>query len=276
MKSTVAPYETAAWCVRINCVGGNVYRLTSYPFDLVMSNSQIYKTDSGYQQSAYQATNSLAASVIDIEGVAGVLGISRDMIASGLFDGARVYIFKCNWLAPVEDAEPLSAGWFGKVRLSDERYTVECMQLVEALNESQAVTVTPGCRHTFGSPDCGKNLAPLTVTGTLTSVTSAAVFSDSTRSESAGYFSAGTIRFTSGPNAGLELIEVKTHSAGGVIETHEPFYFLPSVGDAYTLTPGCAKTRPACKTWSNILNFGGFPEVPLSSTYTQVGGRYES
>jgi hypothetical protein len=124
---------------------------------------------------------------------------------------------------------------------------------------------------------CGVSLAANTVTGTLTSVTSASVFTSSARTEAADTFGAGTIKFTSGPNAGLKALEIKSF-AGGVITTFEPFYYLPVVGDAYSMVRGCRKRLSDCQAAgtapgivSNVANFGGFPWIPTGSTYSQVG-----
>ena len=103
MKSTVAPYQTSATCVRIECLNGVTVRLTDYPYDLVMSNAAVYKTDYGYQPTAFTASSAFSPSAIDIDGICAVGGVTRDQLASGVFDNARVYIFKCNFLAPVED-----------------------------------------------------------------------------------------------------------------------------------------------------------------------------
>lgn len=272
MKSIVAPYETATWCVRIECVGGLVMRLTTYPYDLTMSNATVYAADSGYGASAYQASSGFSPSAIDLEGFVGS-GIERDQIASGLFDNARVYVFKCNYLSPVEDYEEVTAGFFGKTTLRDDRYQVEGMALSDALNQSVGRAYTPGCSWTFGDAKCGKNLAPLTVTGALTSVTSNHSFRDSARTEAADYFVGGTLRFTSGENAGNKALEIKAYAADGTITTHEPFYFLPSVTDAYVLIPGCRKRLSDCITWHGSADpFGGFPHMSTESAYVSRGG----
>jgi len=111
----------------------------------------------------------------------------------------------------------------------------------------------------------------------LTSVTSASVFTASARTEAADTFGAGTIQFTSGPNAGLKALEIKSF-AGGVITTFEPFYTLPVAGNAYSMVRGCRKRLSDCQArWngsgivSNVANFGGFPWIPTGSTYAQVG-----
>lgn len=277
MKTTVAPFDTLAICLRIVCTNGTTIRVTRYPRDLVMSNGQVYVTGSGFDFTGYQATNGFSPSAIDLEGILGFAGISREMVASGVLDGARAYLFACDYLNPVEDYEPIVASFLGQATLTDVGYRFEEMALIDALNQSVGRTYKPQCDKVFGSQTvagCKVALGPLTVTGTLTAVTSSNQFSDSTRAEAADYFTLGTIVFTSGPNVGLKALEIKSHAAGGVFETYEPFYYTPQVGDAYMLIPGCRKRLEDCRDkWNNVLNFGGFPTVPTSSVYSQIGSR---
>ncbi len=272
MKSTVAPYATAAWCVRIECTNGTIVRLTSYPHDLTMSNATVYKTDYGYEPTAFSASSSMSPSAIDLEGIVAAAGISRDALASGVFDNARVYVFKTNFLSPVEDYEEVAAGFFGKATLMDDHYRIEGMSLIDALNQAVGSIYQAACPRTLGDAGCTVNLAAITVTGSLTSVTSSSVVRDSSRSEAADWFGAGTIHFTSGANAGLKPLEVKDYAANGTVTTFEPFYYAPAIGDAYVLVPGCRKREADCRDkFANIINFFGFTRIPTSSTYTKFG-----
>lgn len=275
MKTTVAPFETLAICLRIVCTNGTTIRVTRYPRDLVMSNGQVYLTGSGFDFTGYEATNGFSPSAIDLDGILGYAGVSRAAVASGVFDGARAYLFACNYLSPVEDYEPITASLLGKATLTRNGYRFEEMALVDALNQTVGKTYTPACPKRFGGQEyagCKINLAAITVTGTLTAVTSQSLLRDAARGEAADYFAYGTLQFTSGANAGLKPLEIKRHEADGTFETFEPFYYLPAVGDAYTLIPGCRKRLQDCRDkWGNVVNFGGFPNMPTSSVYSQIG-----
>lgn len=272
MKTTVAPYQTAALCVRIVCTNGLVVRLTTYPFDLIMSNATVYKTDSGYEATAYNAGTTFAASAIDIEGFVGVAGITRAQIASGLFDGARVYILKCDFLNPVEDYEQITCGLFGKTELMDDRYRIEGMALIDALNQTTGITYTALCQRTFGDAGCGIDLSTIDVTGAVTHVTSSSVIRDSSRGEAADYFTNGSIQFTSGQNAGLKPLTIRAYAADGTITTHEGFYYTPQVGDTFVMIPGCRKRKVDCQAWNNVPNAMAFWDMPTNGQYAQIGG----
>lgn len=272
MKSIVAPYETAAWCVRIECLNGLTVRLTSYPHDLTMSNATVYKTDYGYDLTAFSASSGFSPSAMDLEGIAAIGGVTRDALASGVFDNACVYIFKTSFLAPVEDYEEVAAGFFGKTTLMDDAYRIEGMSLVDALNQTVGSIYQAACPRTLGDAGCQVNLAAITVTGTLTSVTNSSVVRDSARTEAADWFGSGTIHFTSGQNTGLKPLEVKDYAANGTVTTFESFYYAPAIGDAYVLVPGCRKREADCRDkFANIINFFGFTRIPTSSTYTRFG-----
>ena len=272
MKVTVAPYETAVTCVRIVCTNGLTVCLTAYPYDLTMSNGQVYKTDYGYEPTSFSASSAFSPSAIDLDGIVSVYGINRDTLASGVFDNARVYIFKCNFLAPVEDYEEIASGFFGKSERIDNRYRIEGLGLVDAFNQTVGSVYTASCQRTYGSPACGINLASVTVTGTLTGVTSNRVVRDSSRGEATDWFGAGKIHFTSGQNVGLKPLEIKSYSADGTITTFDPFYYAPSIGDAYVMVKGCRRREADCIAQGNIINFFGFTRIPAGSTYATIGG----
>ena len=280
MKTTVADYRTRVECLRIVPVTGSQIYLTDHPRDLLMG-GHTYLSTAGYEFTGLSSTAGFSPATIDTTGIAGASGVSRAAVASGLFDGARCYVFATSWANPVEDEEPIVCGIFGKAELMDDRYHISGVSLIDALNQTVGQTYGAQCPKTFCGTEyagCGVSLAANTVTGTLSGVTSASVFTSSARTEAADTFGAGTILFTSGPNAGLKALEIKSF-AGGVITTYEPAYYLPAVGNSYSMVRGCRKQMADCQsrwngtsTFSNILNFGGFPWIPAGSTYAQVGG----
>jgi uncharacterized phage protein (TIGR02218 family) len=352
MKPAVADRRYRVHCLRIVPQWGSTIYLTDHVRDLVMG-ANTYKTDSGYQFSGQASEANMSPGVLDLEGIANIAGIGFDQIVSGVFDNARVYAFATTWTSPTVDEEPLGVAILGRTTVKDDRYTAEMMMLVDALNQSVGKTYTASCPKRFGGQEyagCKIALGPITVTGTITDVTSNSVFRDSTRAEAADYFGEGSIAFTTGANAGLKPMEIKSHvgvhvgtitaitkaasavvtigantyvageivsfsgvsgmtqinglngtvtgvgattitvninssgfstytsggtvaTAAGTITTHEAFYYTVTVGDSYTLIPGCRKRLEDCRDkWVNIANFGGFTYVPTQSTYTKSGG----
>lgn len=277
MKSVVADYRYRALCLRIVPAFGPTIRLTHHPLDLKMGNGEVYKAFSGNDFTGYTAGAGMSPAMVDLEGVAGLAGINKDAVMSGVYDGARCYLFATTWKTPIEDEEPIVASIFGKSTIVDDRYHIEEMALLDALNQSVGDTYGPQCKKTFGSQTyagCKVALGPITVTGTITTVTSTTVMRDSARTEAADRFAAGTLKFTSGANANLSPIEVKRYELDGTIEIFEPFHYPVQVGDTYQMVPGCRKRLVDCRDkWNNVINFGGFSFVPVSSVYTKPGTR---
>ncbi|MBI3144739.1 MAG: phage BR0599 family protein [Pseudogulbenkiania sp.] len=275
MKAVIADYRYRTMCLRIVPTFGPVIRLTHYPHDMTMSNGQVYKAFQGNDFTGYTSGSGMSPAMVDLEGVADLAGISKDAVISGVYDGARCYLFATTWKTPIEDEEEIVASIFGKTTIIDDKYRIEEMSLIDALNQSVGETYGPACKKVFGSQSyagCKVDLGPITITGTVTAISSSSVFRDAARTEVADWFAAGTIRFTTGANAGLSPIEVKRYEADGTIEIFEPFHYPVQIGDAYEMTPGCRKRLEDCRDkWNNVVNFLGFSFVPTSSAYTQVG-----
>ena len=120
------------------------------------------------------------------------------------------------------------------------------------------------CDATLGDARCGVNLPALQVSGSVTSVTSRRQFADSTKAQAADYFGAGVITWTAGLNTGLRM-EVRDFSAAS-FTLSLPMPFDIAVGDSFTVVPGCRKrrTEDCSAKYSNVINFRGFPDVPLN------------
>ncbi len=284
MKPVVADFHTRVLCLRIETVpldlgspsAIRIIRLTHHPRDIKMSNDEVYLSSSGYDFTAYTTGTGMSPGMIDLQGIAGLAGIGYDEISAGVFDNARAYLFATSWATPVEDEEPIVASIMGKTTLMDDVYKIEEMSLIDALNQSVGETYTTSCPKKFGGQEyagCKVNLGPITVTGTLTDVTDDRIVRDSSRAEADDYFAVGTIRFITGQNADLKPLEIKSYSSDGTIETYEPFHFFPEPGDQYEMIPGCRKRQAEdCFTkWNNVVNFGGFMNIPTQSQYTQPG-----
>lgn len=292
MKSHVADYRTRVYCLRIEpASAAPVVRLLAYPRSLTMSNGQVYEVEQGYEFSGYGTTSNFSASSIDLKGILDQGAISKDDLDSGVYDNARLYAFATSWKDPIEDEEPLGCFIFGQVQTVDDSYSVKLMSLIDVLSQNVGRTYSPSCRNTLfdrtldgrvvpysqssctgprDNPD-GPLLEDYLVTGVLTSVTSQSVVTDSGRTEEDDWFGYGNIRLTSGPNAGLKPMQVKSY-ADGRIELLEAFFYLPVVGDTYEMIPGCRKSTDACRLkYANMINFGGQPHVPTASQYSQVG-----
>ena len=292
MKPHVADWKTRVYCARIVAENGTIVRLAAYPTDLVMNNGTVYSTESGYEFSGLDATDSMSPSSVDLTGILNH-GISREQLVTGVFDNARCYIFATSWKAPIEDEEPLGVMILGKTTLTDDAYRAEMMSIVDALNQSVGAVFTAQCPYTLfdqtldgriiastrsrctgprSNPD-GPDINDYKVSGSVTGVTSQYTFTDSSRAEADDWFTAGQVMFITGANAGLKPIQIKQSTSAGVITTHEPFAHAIAPTDQYLMIPGCRKrrTEDCVAKFNNGKNFGGQPDMPTASQSGAVG-----
>lgn len=75
------------------------------------------------------------------------------------------------------------------------------------------------------------------------------------------YFAYGTIKFTSGQNAGYST-DIKSNSTGSITFAL-PLPHPVAVGDTYTAIAGCDRNFSTCKNrFNNVIHFRGEPYIP--------------
>jgi uncharacterized phage protein (TIGR02218 family) len=152
-------------------------------------------------------------------------------------------------------------GTVGEVRLHRGYITAELRGLQQYLQQPIGSVSSKTCRARLGDAMCTKNLSSFTFTGSVTTATSAQVFTDSTKAQAADYFAEGLLTWTSGPSNGL-VVKVKSFAAG-VFTLSLPMLSTVSVGHTFSVVAGCQKRLTDCSTkFSNVLNFQGEPHLP--------------
>lgn len=272
MKSSVVDYQYRITCIRIVPLLGAPIFLTDHIRDVKLG-SDVYKSDAGYEFTGNATESSMTPGTFDLEGIISIAGLSRAAIASGALDNAKLFIFATQWNAPILDQEPISKSILGRTTLKDDRYSIEAMSLIDALNQPIGKTYGATCPKKFGGQEyagCKKVVSPSA--GTVTSVTDRYIFTASALAGAADYFGAGSVVWTTGNNAGLKSQEVKSFGLGGVVELYEAFFYPVQIGDQFSIAPGCRKRESDCRDkWANILNFGGFTRIPTGNTYAKRG-----
>lgn len=217
------------------------------------------------------STSDLSVDNVDVVGAAGdvgatVLDVTVADIESGILDRAPVSVLVCNWRAPEHGYYIIKSGSLGTISHdSDGKYTTQVVGLASALTQTVIRTFSTTCNVVrFGDTRCKVNVAAITITGTVaaSSLNNRQQF-EVTLAESSpatGFsFRGGTLTFTSGLNANFSReIKVDPDSNGSLAQFWEQFPEDIAPGDAFTLSPGCARTTAACKGYSNLVNFRGF------------------
>ena len=252
---------TLATCWKVTRRDGAIFGFTDFDKDLTVD-SLLYQARSGYTRSAIHTIANLAVDNLDIESAIDSETLSAADLRAGVWDGATVEIFLVNWSNLANGKIILKRGTIGEVELKDTVFRAEMRGLSQALSQQIVELYTPDCRADLGDTRCKVNLSALTVTGTITAVIDRRGFTDTSRTEAINYWNGGLLTWTSGANVGRKM-EVKAFASSGIITLFLPMPSEVTVGDTYSLRPGCDKKFSTCKDrYNNVKNFRGEPNVP--------------
>jgi len=239
--------------------GGMLY-FTSHDRDVVVDGN-IYKAADSMNVSAASSQAGLTVDNMEFEGMLSAAAITEEDILSGRYDHAEIDIFMVNYADPVMGKLHLKTGWLGEVTLQGGQFIAEMRGLTSRLQQVIGEVYTSGCRATLGDTRCKVKLSSYTLTGSATAIEAAYAFTDSSKTQTNGYFAGGVVKFTSGANNGLSM-EVRDFSAG----RFSLFLPMPSaivLGDSFTVSAGCDKQVDTCiSRFNNAVNFLGEPHVP--------------
>jgi uncharacterized phage protein (TIGR02218 family) len=267
----------------ITLVGGQVYRYTSGDGDITFGGAVYLSRDVQIKRNAVHAMLGLQVGTIELDispnsdatgaGANEILGIPvLQAIAEGTLDGANVLVQRGfmaigTYGAPVSPLVWIFEGPLTEVtKVGKTGATVTVSGLPYLLNtQIPNALYQPGCRHTLFDGGCTLTRASFaTASAAMAGSSVAAIVTSLAQPD--GYFAQGVIVFTSGANDGLSR-GIATH-AGGVLTLSIGLPVIPSVGDTFTVYPGCDKTQATCASskFSNLIHFGGQPYTPVPET----------
>lgn len=187
---------------------------------------------------------------------------------SGDLDGARVLVervFMPTWGDTSAGKLWAFSGNVSDVEVARTEARVKVKSDLEKLNLQWPRNMyQPGCLHTLYDSGCTLNKASF---GTSSSVASGSSVTQINcgLAQPTGYFSLGTMTFTSGVNSGITRT-VKQYTPG-VLILALPLVVPPVLGDSFTAYAGCDKQQSTCSgKFSNLANFRGYPYIPVPET----------
>jgi uncharacterized phage protein (TIGR02218 family) len=257
---------TLAWCWRLTRADGTRFGFTDHDRDLAFDGTT-FEAGSGFTGTEIKQSLGLSVDNLDASGALTSDRLGEADLAAGLFDDARVEIWRVNWAAPAQRVLVMS-GSVGEVKRAEGAFTAELRSLAHYLNQEKGRIYQFACDATLGDSRCSVTLADpdFTGSGTVASAETAYLFrAAGLEAFAVDWFAGGLITWTSGANASRAM-EVKRHalSAGEAeIELWRSMTAPIGPGDAFTITAGCDKTYPTCKAkFGNGVNFRGFPHIP--------------
>jgi uncharacterized phage protein (TIGR02218 family) len=257
---------TLAWCWRVMRADGAVYGFTDHDRDIDFDATS-FEAASGFSGTDIRQSLGLSVDNLDVSGALQSDRLSETDLAAGLFDDARIEIWRVNWVEP-EQRVLMMSGSIGEVRRGETAFTAELRSLAHTLGQARGRSYQYACDATLGDARCGVDLGDPAFlgTGAVTAVDAAYLFAASGLDAFAdGWFAGGLLSWTGGANAG-RAVEVKRFVRTGALAEIELWRSMASgiaPGDAFTVTAGCDKTFPTCKAkFANGVNFRGFPHIP--------------
>lgn len=200
-------------------------------------------------------------------------GLLEADIEAGKWDHGSFTLFVTNANALHMGQLIIAKGFFGRFEQHDGLYRVELRGINEALNQIIGKVTEELCDADYGDARCGLNLAARgeVHTGTLTSVTNAYTFRDTSRTEAAEYFDNARGSFTNGDNNGFPFHVDSWNPTTKEFRLRKAMPFLPVAGNTYTVNRGCKKRKVDCVARGNIINFRGTPDVPTQEQFLDAG-----
>jgi len=257
---------TLAWCWRITRADGVALGFTDHDRTLSFDSTD-FEPESGFAASEIRAGSDLAVDAQDATGVLTSDRITEADILDGRWDNAAVELWRVNW-ADTSQRVLLRRGAVGQIRRGRMAFVAEVRSLAHVLGQTVGRTFQASCDAGLGDARCGIDLenALYKGTGVVTDLLRDRAFMASGLSGfDAGWFTSGTLTWTSGANAG-RIAEVLAHGLTDAIATltllEAPVRPIAG-GDSFIARAGCDKRIATCGAkFANTVNFRGFPHIP--------------
>lgn len=257
---------TLSWCWRLTRRDGVRIGFTDHDRDLSFDGTT-YEAAAGFTATEMKHSIGLGVDNLEVESALTSDRLSEDDLAAGLYDDARVEIFRVNWANP-EQRVLMRAGSLGEVSRSGPSFQAEVRGLAHYLQQPNGRLFQFTCDADLGDRRCGVDLEAggYRGSGTVSALVSARAFEVSgLELFAAGWFARGLLRFTAGANSG-RAAEIRSHrqrDGVAVIELWQEPSRDVAIGDAVEVTAGCDKQLATCRErFGNAINFRGFPHMP--------------
>lgn len=166
---------TLATLWKIVRTDGAIFGFTDHDQDITVG-GQTYLSTGGHTSSAIVWSSDLSNSNQEVTAVFDSAAITSGDVMAGLWDYAAVTLYLVNYADLTMGTLPLTTGLLGEVTLKRGQYVAELRGLAQLLDQEIGQIYSATCRAKFGDSKCKVNLAPLTFTASVTSLSSNRVF----------------------------------------------------------------------------------------------------
>jgi uncharacterized phage protein (TIGR02218 family) len=256
-----ASETTRCACWRFTRGDGAVFGATDHDGTLSFD-GVAYAPAAGLESAAFASSSGLAPGGVAAKGAVSLDIVHAADIDAGLWDGARVDVWRVDWREP-EHRVHVWAGRLSEITRQGEAFSAELVSLKADLERKIGRVYARDCDAEVGDARCGADLgAPaFRAEGVVTDVIGARrMLASGLDGFAHALFTGGMLAWSSGANAGA--VRVLRH-AGSEIELAREPRFAVEAGDAFVVTAGCDKSFAMCGArFGNRINFRGFPHMP--------------
>ncbi|UOM36660.1 DUF2163 domain-containing protein [Acuticoccus sp. I52.16.1] len=273
---------TLAWCWCIVRSDGETFGFTDHDRTLTFDGTA-FEPESGLTASEIRSGSDLSVDAQDAEGVLTSDRITETDILDGHWDNAAVEVWRVNW-ADVSQRVLMRRGSVGQIRRGRLAFVAEVRSLAHVLGQTVGRTYQATCDAALGDARCRVDLDEAAYRGSgavVDRLRDRAFTASGIGAFEVGWFVHGTVRWTSGANAG-RLAEIIAHDVTEGLVTitmlEAPVRGIAE-GDAFEIRAGCDKHIATCAAkFANVANFRGFPYIPGQDTvvrYATTDGGHE-
>ena len=193
--------------------------------------------------------------------------ITETDILDGRWDNAEVEVWRVNW-ADTGQRVLMRRGAIGQIRRGRLAFVAEVRSLAHVLGQTVGRTFQATCDAALGDARCGVDLEDPAFKGTgavIDLLRDRAFTASGLGGFDAGWFTFGTLDWTSGANAGrrTEVLGHDVTDGVAILTLLEAPVRAIAEGDAFTIRAGCDKRIETCGAkFANTANFRGFPHIP--------------
>lgn len=271
---------TLCWCWRLTRRDGVQFGFTDHDRNLVFDGTT-FEAAAGFTATEMKHSVGLGVDDLEVESALTSDRLSEDDLAAGLYDDARVEIFRVNWSDPAQRVL-MRAGSLGEVSRSGASFRAEVRGISHYLQQPNGRLFQFTCDADLGDHRCKVDLnsSDYCGTGTIAGVVTSRTFEVSgLESFAEGWFSRGLLTFLSGTNIGSSM-EIRSHvqrdGAARIELWQEPSQPI-QFGDEIEVKAGCDKQLATCRDkFANVTNFRGFPHMPGNDFLTSYARRRTS
>lgn len=262
VAALAADITTLCTCWRFERPDGLVRGATDHDAAITFED-EVYDPASGLVAATFESSAGLAPGQAAANGAISLDFLTAADIDAGLWDGARVDVWRVDWTVPARRVV-IWSGRLSEITRRGEMFAAELVSLKADLERPVGRFYARTCDAEVGDGRCGANLDDVAFRGegVVTHTLGAQrLLASGLGGFDDAWFTGGMLTWTGGANAGRHMRVLR--QAGAEIELVRAPPGAIVAEDAFVVTAGCDKSFAMCGgRFSNRINFRGFPHLP--------------